>query len=114
VVTQAPRLSHQFPVELVVTLTEVAALVVVWTDVVVDVVDNIGVEVVADVWVGIEVEPVVLEHEVRTIEVIIKQLSAIIKTLFFNLCLHFSLIAHRYHISSDVIRCLTLITEVKI
>lgn len=86
--TGVPRLSHQFPVEVVVTLTTVL-VVVVWADVVVDVVDIIGVVSVVDVWVVIEVDLAV--QDARIIETAIKGHRAKIITLFFNLFLLFPL-----------------------
>ena len=84
------RVSHQYPVEVVVTLTAVlVVVVVVWADVVVDVVDIIGVVSVVDVWVVIEVDLAV--QDASTIETAIKEPNAKIITLFFNSFLLFPL-----------------------
>jgi len=78
-----PRLSHQFPVEVVVAAVVIEADVVVDVEAVVAVVT--GTEVVVEVGVVAGSDVVLdLAQDVKTIDITMRQVSTIQKTLFFT------------------------------
>jgi hypothetical protein len=86
-----PRLSHQFPVEVVVVLIVAVvgvAVVVVWVDVIVDVVTTV-VDVVVGVTLVVALDVVVLEQDASIIEITTKEHKVKKPSLFFKFALHF-------------------------
>ena len=78
-----PRLSHQFPVEVVVVADTAVVVVLVGVDTVVDVADVVMFDVVVVLVVDVVVDVVAELHDDNTTDITTRLVSSIQKTPFF-------------------------------